>query len=75
MFRKLTTKEEVEAAFRSEMLWVAFGQSGTDMRQIKRTISSTTPEKYADSWNALRGAPGGWWECYILVEDADDEEG
>lgn len=74
MFRKLTTKEEVATAFVAEMLWVrSSGETG--MRQVKKTQYSTTQERYADSWNAVHGAPGSWWECYILVEDDDDEEG
>lgn len=70
MFRKLTTKEEVAAAFGAGMLWVR-SSGETDMRQVKKTQYSTTPERYADAW----GAGCGWWECYILVEDDDDEEG
>ncbi len=71
MFRKLTTKEEVAAAFSSRLLWVKV--EGANMRHGQPEWGSMwtdSPDEYASSW-AAHG--GDWWGCYILVED--DEEG
>ena len=77
MFRKLTTREEVAAAYDAGLLAVNFAArlNSTGPEYIKKTAASVDGQEYANSWARFQ-SEYGYWDCYILVEDdADDEEG